>query len=418
LLYLWYGGGEFLKRSDIMQDFKDKKILLGVSGGIAAYKSAFLVRELLRLGAMVRVVMTASAQEFITPLTFQALSGEAVRLSLFDTEAERAMGHIELARWADYLLIAPATAHCLAKFAQGLADDLLSTLYLVTKAPVIVCPAMNHSMWMHPATISHCKVLQARGVTIVDPEEGSQACGEYGWGRLSEVDSILNVLRLETKGPILQGKKVLITAGATREAIDPVRYISNHSSGKMGYALAFAAQRAGAEVILVSGFSQVKPPSAMKVLMVETAASMYEAVMSYLEPGMIFIGCAAVADYSVENVGKQKLKKQDQKITLTLVKNPDIIQAVAESDKAALVVGFAAETENVLLHAKQKRAGKKLDMVIANQVGDGLVFDKEENSVTVVTEKNQIVFPKMHKMRLAGKLIALMATLLQNESQV
>lgn len=401
-----------------MQDFLNKKILLGICGGIAAYKSAYLVRELARLGAIVRVVMTASAQEFITPMTLQALSGHEVRCDLLDSAAERAMGHIELARWADYLLIAPATAHCLAKMAHGLADDLLSTIYLVTETPVIVCPAMNRSMWAHPATQANAEQLIQRGVLMVGPEEGAQACGEYGLGRMSEVANIIDALRLQGVGGLLRGQRVLITAGPTQEAIDPVRFISNRSSGKMGYALAQAARMAGAEVILVSGPSTLEPPLGVKFHSVETAHTMFDAVMQHLEPGMVFIGAAAVGDYGVDAPSEQKLKKQGSSaLTLSLHANPDILATVAATGKAAFVVGFAAETTHVLEHAFAKLGGKKLDMIIANQVGLGLGFDVDDNQVTVLTKNTQIALERTHKTRLAGQLIAIIAEHLQNVAQ-
>ena len=295
-----------------MQDFINKKILLGISGGIAAYKSAYLVRELTRLGAKVRVVMTESAQEFITPLTLQALSGEDVRTELFDSEAERAMGHIELARWADYFVIAPASANCLAKMAQGIADDLLSTLYLVAEVPTVVCPALNRSMWAHAATQANCKLLQERGVIFIGPGKGSQACGEQGLGRVSEPEQIVNWLRLLNVHQLLVGKKVLITAGPTRESIDPVRYLSNYSSGKMGYALAEAALMAGAQVTLVSGPSTVQASVGIDLIKVESADEMFAAVMNHLDSGSIFIGAAAVADYRVDAPVQDKMKKIDQ----------------------------------------------------------------------------------------------------------
>ena len=399
-----------------MQDFMNKKIVLGICGGIAAYKTAHLVRELTRLGAHVRVVMTASAQEFITPMTLQALSGHAVRSEVFDSEAERAMGHIELARWADYLLIAPATANCLAKMAQGFADDLLSTIYLVTEAPVLVCPAMNRSMWAHPATQANVEQLIQRGVLMVGPEEGSQACGEYGFGRMSEVENIIAALRLHNMPRLLQGQHVLITAGPTHEAIDPVRYISNRSSGKMGYALALAARMAGATVTLISGPSALTPPEGVIFYSVETAREMHDAVMQHMQPGMVFIGAAAVGDYGVQNAAVHKLKKQAS-ATLTLTLNPDILAAVADSGKAAFVVGFAAETTDLLTHAAEKLRVKKLDMIIANQVGAGLGFDVDDNQVTVLTKNTQIDLEKTNKTRLAGQLIAILAEYMQNVAQ-
>lgn len=398
-----------------MQDFVNKKIVLGISGGIAAYKSAYLVRELTRLGALVRVVMTDSAAAFITPMTLQALSGFEVRTSLFDPQAERAMGHIELARWADYLLIAPASANCLAKMANGLADDLLSTLYLVSETPVLVCPAMNRSMWAHPATMANCEILASRGVLIIGPEEGSQACGEQGLGRMSEVEHIITALRLQNVHQLLQGKKVLITAGPTREYIDPVRYISNHSSGKMGYALAAAARMAGADVTLISGPTALTSPPGVTVYYVDSAARMLDAVMHHLKPNMIFIGSAAVADYRVSSPAVQKLKKKDHAaLSLTLTKNDDILATVANCGTASYVVGFAAETTDVIKHAKEKLVAKQVDMMIANQVGHGLGFDSCQNEVTVLTHQAEIHLDLTHKTRLAGQIVAIIATSLQN----
>lgn len=398
-----------------MQDFADKKILLGVCGGIAAYKAAYLIRELTRLGAEVRVVMTASAQQFISPLTLQAVSGNDVRVDLFDEQAERAMGHIELARWADYLLIAPASANCLAKMAHGIADDLLSTVYLVTETPVIVCPAMNRAMWTHPATQDNCDALKKRGVIFVGPEEGSQACGEEGFGRLSETDAIIDALRFYEVNQLLHGQRIIITAGPTREAIDPVRYISNHSSGKMGYALAAAANMAGAEVILITGPTSLTPPKSVAVHRVSTAKEMYDSVMSHLTEGVIFIGTAAVADYAVQSPAQQKIKKTTQdELTLKLTKNPDILASVAAQGKASFVVGFAAETTDVIKHAQDKLKSKKLDMIVANQVGNGLGFESDCNQVDVLTKDEQWTFSLTHKARLAGRIIAILAATIHN----
>lgn len=399
----------------VMQDFVNKKIVLGVCGGIAAYKSAYLVRELTNLGAIVRVVMTQAAQKFITPLTMQALSGNEVRCELFDSQAERVMGHIELARWADYLMIAPASANCLAKLAHGLADDLLSTLYLVAETPVLVCPAMNRSMWSHPATQANCKLLAERGVVMVGPEEGSQACGELGYGRMSEVDNIITALRLHEVNQILKGRKILITAGPTREAIDPVRYISNHSSGKMGFALAAAAKMSGAEVTLISGPTGLLPPPGVNYHPVISAQEMLEVVMEHLQPEMIFIGTAAVADYQVQSPADHKLKKKDnESLSLKFKLNPDILSTVARSKKASCVVGFAAETHDVIKHAQEKLKTKKVDIMIANQVGKGLGFDQDNHQVTVLTKQGQIELAMTHKTRLAGQIIAILAANLQN----
>lgn len=400
-----------------MRDFSGKKILLGVCGGVAAYKSAYLIRELTSLGADVRVVMTRSAQEFISPLLMQALSGNEVRTDLFDNQAEKAMGHIELARWADYLLIAPATANCLAKMAQGIADDLLSTLYLVTRAPVLVCPAMNQSMWTHPSTQANAKILEDRGVKFVGPEEGAQACGEFGPGRVSEAEHIITALRLCDLGPVLLGKSVIITAGPTQEPLDPVRYLSNNSSGKMGYALAEAAARAGAKVTVISGPSMLYASAGIEVIRVRTAEEMCDAVMQALQPGCIFIGAAAVADYRLQNPAQEKIKKNTEELVLHLVKNPDIIREVGQSKKAAYLVGFAAETNELLAHATDKLKRKNLDMVVANQVGKGKGFETEDNQVTVITKNRQIELPLAHKTDLAGQIIAILATTLQNGSQ-
>ncbi len=398
-----------------MQDFIDKKILLGVSGGVAAYKSAYLVRELTLLGADVRVVMTQSAQQFISPLLMQALSGNEVRVDLFDMQSEHAMGHIELARWADYLLIAPASANCLAKMAQGIADDLLSTLYLVADTPVIVCPAMNRSMWAHPATKANYELLQERGVIFVGPEEGSQACGEHGLGRVSEAEHIISALRLYDVHQLLAGKHIVITAGPTREAIDPVRYLSNYSSGKMGFALAEAAAMAGAQVTLIAGPGTLKASGSIELIQVESAQDMLDAVEKNVQAGSIFIGAAAVADYRIEVPESEKIKKKDHnELTLGLIRNSDILSTVAASGKASYVVGFAAETNDLIAYAKEKLTRKKVDMIIANQVGKGIGFESNDNQVIVVTKNNQTELPLSNKTRLAGQIIAILAATLQN----
>lgn len=393
-----------------MQDFIGKKILLGVCGGVAAYKSAYLVRELTRLGAEVKVVMTQSAKEFVTPLLMQALSGNDVRTELFDAQAERAMGHIELARWADYLVIAPASANFIAKMAQGIADDLLSTLYLVAQLPIILCPAMNHSMWGHPATQANCALLHERGVIFVGPEEGSQACGEWGLGRVSEAEQIISALRLHEVHQLLAGKNVLITAGPTREALDPVRYLSNYSSGKMGYALAEAAAMAGAEVTLISGPCDLLCSAGIKRIKVNSAQEMFTAVKHELCEGSIFIGTAAVADYRIETPAAEKMKKTEHEtLSLNLVMNPDILSWVAQTSKASFVMGFAAETTDVVHYAVDKLKRKKLDMIVANAVGNGLGFESEVNQVTLITKNKQIELPLIHKTRLAGQIIAILA---------
>ncbi len=340
-----------------------------------------------------------------------------MRQDLFDEQAERAMSHIELARWADYFLIAPLSANCLAKLANGLADDLLSTLYLVCDVPVIVCPAMNHSMWSHPAVQNNMEVLSKHGVVVLGPAEGSQACGEFGLGRMREVDSIIDALRLVSVKDCLKGKEVLITAGPTREAIDPVRYISNRSSGKMGYALAKACTMAGAKVTLVSGPTDLSPPDEVERFVVETAQEMFQKVQAHLTKGMIFISSAAVGDFSAKQIETQKIKRHNkQEMALNLVKNPDILAEVAKRDKAGYLVGFAAETENELEFGRKKRIQKQVDMIIANRVGKDLGFDKDEHEVTLITENKELNFGPAHKVRLAGEIIAFLSDILQNSA--
>lgn len=402
-----------------MQDFKNKRILIGVCGGIAAYKIAYLVRDLVQLGAEVQIVMTRAAEAFITPLTLQALSGRSVRMALFDESAEQGMGHIELARWADYCVVAPATANMIAKLAHGIADDLLSTLALVLKAPMLVCPAMNQSMWHHPATQANLEILRKRGVCVVGPRAGLQACGDNGLGCMTEPSDIVNALRLRPweYPSLLLGQQVLITAGPTREAIDPVRYLSNQSSGKMGYALAYAAAMAGAQVTLVSGPTALSVPDQVHYLKVDTAVDMYHAVMQSLLPGALFIGAAAVSDYAPDSVSNTKLKKDLHPVlSLPLKQNPDILAAVAATQKAKYVVGFAAETNDLIQHAMNKLYRKQIDCVVANWVGAQQGFDCDENAVTVLTRANQIVLAKTHKIRLAGQLLAIFASSLQNNA--
>lgn len=401
-----------------MKDFRGQNILIGITGGVAAYKVLLLIRELTKLGADIRVVMTDSASHFVTPLSIQALCGHTPRSELFDADAEKGMSHIELARWADLFVIAPASANCLAKLAHGLADDLLSTLFLVNNNPVVICPAMNHSMWAHPATVANVASLRQYGVTVMEPDEGAQACGEFGPGRLPEIEAIIDQLRLVDFKTSLVGKTVLITAGPTIEAIDPVRYLSNHSSGKMGYALARAAQHAGANVLLVSGPVSLTPPTGVNVYSVESAAEMLQTVNSLLEKDMIVIGCAAVSDFSVERPQLEKIKRGQKKhMSLELVNNPDIIASVANSALPAYVVGFAAETEHLFEHAKDKLNRKHLDMVVANEVGKDKGFEQDTNQVTLITSEDVIELPNNHKTRIAGQIIAFIATSLQNTPQ-
>ena len=388
-----------------MQDFNDKKIVLGVTGSIAAYKAAFLIRTLKTLGAEVQVVMTANATAFITPLTLQALSGKPVRMAAFDASAEQGMSHIELARWADYFIIAPASANILAKFAQGLADDLLTTLYLATKAPVWLCPAMNKNMWHHPATQRNCALLQAQDTFIIGPDTGLQACGDDGEGRLADIDTIIDALRMHGVAKLLLGKAVLITAGPTHEALDPIRFLANKSSGKMGFALAKAAVAAGAKVTLITGPITLTKPVGATTICVNSAQEMHQAVMAHLTQGSIFIGAAAVADYRFKQSHAQKIKKSAKDLSFELALNDDIITQVVQSNLAQFVVGFAAETNHLKQYAQQKLHNKKLDMVIANDVSHMRAFNQEDNQVIAFTKHTEQTWPLMHKVRLAKELI-------------
>lgn len=396
-----------------------QKLLLCVGGGIAAYKSLELVRRLRDAGAHVQVAMTDGAQQFVTPLSFQALSGQPVRTTLWDSAAEQAMGHIELARWADRIVIAPATADLLARLAHGHADDLVTTLCLATTAPLTVCPAMNHRMWLHPATQANIALLRERGAQVIGPEDGPLAEGESGPGRLSEPEAIAAALAGQAAPAAvaavpdrLQGMRVLISAGPTYEDLDPVRYVGNRSSGKMGYALAAAAARRGARVVLVSGPVQLPTPAGVQRVDVRSAAQMREAVLAAL-PADIYIGAAAVADYTPRQVAQQKLKKTagSQTLTLELVRTPDILAEVATQEQALkLVVGFAAETHDVEKYARGKLADKHLDLIIANQVGiAGGGFESDQNAATAYWGDGQCAFPGTAKTQLAEQLLDLIA---------
>lgn len=390
-------------------------VLLCVGGGIAAYKSLELVRRLRAEGAQVQVAMTAGAQHFVTPLSFQALSGQATRTTLWDDASEAAMGHIELARWADRVLIAPATADLLAKLAHGLADDLVSTLCLATNAPVAVVPAMNNRMWAHPATQANLAVLQARGVQVIGPEDGAQACGEFGPGRLSEPEEIVAVLKntpadgyRPASGGILAGIRMVVSAGPTYEDLDPVRYLGNRSSGKMGFAIAASAARQGAEVVLVSGPVALATPAGVRRVDVRSAAQMRDAVFAAF-PADIYVGAAAVADYAPRVQVANKIKKSSENLMLELVRTPDILAEVATQEQGLkLVVGFAAETENVAGYARQKLVAKHLDMIVANRVGiaDG-GFESDSNAITAYWQNGERVFPVAPKVQLADELIGL-----------
>ena len=393
-----------------MQRLSNKQIVLGVTGGIAAYKSAELIRQLTQYGATVRVVMTKAATAFITPLTLQALSGNPVHQDLLDPEAEAAMGHIELAKWADLILIAPTTADFIARLAAGKGDDLLTTICLATDAPIAIAPAMNQAMWRDQATVQNVELLEQRQVKIFGPASGEQACGDIGPGRMLEPAQLSQHCACCFEQDLLTGSTVVITAGPTREAIDPVRYISNHSSGKMGYALAEAASEAGAKVILVSGPTSLTPPPRVEVIQVVSALEMHTAVMQHIAAANIVIATAAVADYRPEAIVDQKIKKNQDTMTLSLVKNPDIIADVAAQTKPPFTVGFAAETQNVVDYAKQKLVRKKLNLIIANDVSDKTIgFNSDLNEVTVVTLDNTQPLPQTSKTKLARELIDIIA---------
>ncbi len=384
-------------------------ILLGVTGGIAAYKAPDLVRKLVAKGANVRVVLTDSAAEFVSPLSLQAVSGNAVSTSLLDKDAEAAMGHIELARWADKLLVAPATSNFMAKLSHGLADDLLSTLCLATTAPIFLAPAMNQQMWQAQATQDNLAILQKRGVELLGPAQGEQACGDVGPGRMLEPQDIADLM-LPSTPQVLAGTKIIITAGPTREAIDPVRYISNHSSGKMGYALAAAAEQMGAKVTLVSGPVNLPVPANVDLIKVSSAEEMRDAVMSDIQSCDIFVGCAAVADYRPAQQVQQKIKKSDQELTLTFIKNPDILSDVAHIANPPFTLGFAAETQNLREYALGKLQRKKLNMIAANDVSDtNIGFNSEQNALTVFWPEGEKQLNVADKRLLASQLLQLVA---------
>lgn len=387
-----------------------KRILLGISGGIAAYKSAELVRLLRKNNNEIRVVMTHAATQFVAPLTFQALSGNPVHTQLLDEHQENSMGHINLARWADLFLIAPATANCMAKLSQGLADDLLSTLYLAAECPVYIAPAMNQAMWHKAVTAENKQRLERHGVYFIGPESGSQACGEQGYGRMAEPDAIVNCLKTHDQPTLLHDKKILITAGPTREPLDPVRYISNRSSGKMGYALAEQAQLMGAKVTLISGPVQLSPPKNVNTIPVETAAEMYATVIKHTAEQSIFIAAAAVADYTPDIVQTEKIKKQGHSSQLSLRKTQDIVASVASLENKPFTVGFAAETHNLEQYAQDKLIRKKLDMIAANWVGKAEGgFDSDKNALQVYWHNGQKSFTMTDKTQLASQLLTLIA---------
>lgn len=399
-----------------MKRLHGKQILLGITGGIAAYKSAELTRRLKDVGADVRVVMTQAATEFVTPLTFQALSGNPVHTELLDESAEAGMGHIELARWADAILIAPASANFIAKLAQGRADDLLSTLCLATESPLAFAPSMNRAMWGNLATQANCKALQQRGYFQFGPESGEQACGENGEGRMMEVPDLIDRLANCFESGELQALNVVITAGPTFEPIDPVRFIGNRSSGRMGFALATAAREAGAAVTLISGPSHLASPDSVRRIDIETADQMYDAVFKHIKNCDIFIASAAVADYKPTTTHEQKLKKDNASLTLTLERNKDILSDVAHCPTRPFVVGFAAETEQLEKNALEKLQKKNLDMIAANLVGKNhqekqdIGFNSEYNALQVFWPDGKTGLELARKDVLARQLIQLIAS--------
>ncbi|WP_415893480.1 bifunctional phosphopantothenoylcysteine decarboxylase/phosphopantothenate--cysteine ligase CoaBC [Neptuniibacter sp. PT8_73] len=390
-----------------MQRLTNKQIILGITGGIAAYKSAELTRILKGAGAEVRVVMTASATEFITPLTLQALSGNPVHQHLLDAEAEAGMGHIELAKWADLILIAPASANFMARLASGQGDDLLTTICLATDAPICLAPAMNQAMWRDEGTQKNAATLKSRDLKLFGPGVGEQACGDTGPGRMLEPTEIAELTATQFDRGSLTGKTVFITAGPTREPLDPVRYISNHSSGKMGYALAEAAMEAGAKVKLISGPVNLPAPARIGRTSVESAEEMLNASLEDLSLCDIFIAAAAVADYRPTAIAEHKIKKGSEEIMeLHLVKNPDIVATVANSSPKPFTVGFAAETRDVISYAKSKLERKNLDLIIANDVSrSDIGFNSDENAVTVISATTTETLPQASKRQLASKLI-------------
>jgi phosphopantothenoylcysteine decarboxylase/phosphopantothenate--cysteine ligase len=396
-----------------MNHLRNKQILVGITGGIAAYKAAELVRRLQEDGSSVRVVMTKAATGFITPLTLQALSGNPVHLDLLDTEAEAGMGHIELARWADAVVVAPASADFIARLAAGRADDLLTAICLATSAPIALAPAMNQQMWKHPATQENCRKLQERGIRLLGPEAGLQACGDVGYGRMREVADLKRDLNGLFPSGTLSGTRVVITAGPTQEALDPVRYLTNHSSGKMGYALAEAAQDAGASVCLISGPTHLARPERVQVIPVISALEMHEQALKEASGCDIFIAAAAVADYRPAEVAGEKIKKQTSgDLSIRLIKNPDIVAEVKMRHPEMFVAGFAAETQSLIAHARDKLQGKSLDLIIANDVSvSGIGFNSEQNAVSVLSRRTPKIqeFQPMTKTVLARQLIQLIS---------
>jgi len=389
-----------------LKTLNNKRVLLGISAGIAAYKTPDLVRKLTELGAEVQVIMSKNSDQFVAPLALQAVSGHAVHNYAMTAESESGMGHIDLARWADVVLIAPATANIIARLCQGNADELLTTVCVATEAPIAVAPAMNQQMWQNAATIANMQLLSERGTLILGPDSGEQACGEVGLGRMLQPEDIAAQLGQSFQTASLAGKSVMITAGPTWEALDPVRGITNHSSGLMGYALAQAAIEAGATVTLVSGPTHIPQPERANTVNVRSAAEMHEAVMQDIAEQDIFIGVAAVADYRPVNEAGQKIKKNDDEMTIRLVKNPDILADVAARKNKPFCVGFAAETNDVIDYARGKLERKNLDLIAANKVGGSQTgFGTPDNAITLISKEDVIELPRARKTALARSLV-------------
>jgi phosphopantothenoylcysteine decarboxylase/phosphopantothenate--cysteine ligase len=397
-----------------VSDFSSMRLLLGVGGGIAAYKCAELVRRARERGAEVQVVATPAALKFVGAATFQALSGRSVRSGLWDESAEAAMGHIELARWATQILVAPATADLIARLRAGLADDLLATVCLASPAPVAVAPAMNAQMWAHPATRENIAVLEQRGIRVLGPAHGSQACGDFGAGRMLEAAELLDVLT-PAATTLLRGCRVVVSAGPTFEDIDPVRFVGNRSSGKMGFAIAAAAQQAGAEVTLIAGPVHLATPPGCRRIDVRSALQMRDAVLAEAAGVDLYVGAAAVADYRPAASEAHKIKKSAEVMTLQLVRNPDIIAELGAGARPRLLVGFAAETREVLAYAQAKLAAKGLDLIVANRVGPDAAFDREDNAVTVIDGHSSLDLGNGSKRQLAQRLVELFAARLGRE---
>lgn len=387
---------------------KDKKIVVGISGGIAAYKSAELVRAFIKKGAFVKVIMTKNATEFITPLTMQTLSGNPVFMDMFSLIKEFELAHISLAEYADIFVIAPATANVIGKIASGIADDLLTTTVMATKSPVLICPAMNMNMYMNPIVKGNIDELTSQGYCIVKPGYGELACKTEGAGRLAELSDIIEEVESILTEKDFVGEKVLVTAGPTREPFDPVRYITNYSSGKMGYALATMARRRGADVVLISGPTSLEPPSGVKLVSVSSAAKMRDAVMDHLAGSTVIIKAAAVADYRPSSQSKSKIKKQQGQLSISLERNPDIISEVSKKKKKnQILVGFAMESENLIKNAKKKLVEKNMDFIVANDLTkEGAGFRNDTNIVKIISRGGRVEsLPKMDKIEVAGAIL-------------